>query len=115
MKLLLFVEPFLFLEVLEQLSSLHELHHKVNPNRGVETIFETNKEGVACAATPRRVCQQLDLGRLGSVLQSDNDPSFESQVFQDGCRRGVRIEAREKQGILVYIPREGRTCSTDAP
>jgi hypothetical protein len=29
------------------------------------------------------VCQQLELGRLGSVLQSDNGPSFESDVFQD--------------------------------
>ena len=44
---------------------------------------QANKEGATCAATLRRVCQQLDLDRLGSVLQSDNDPSFESDVFQD--------------------------------
>jgi hypothetical protein len=42
-----------------------------------------NKEGEQCANTLRCVCQQLDLDRLGSVLQSDNDPSFNSEVFQD--------------------------------
>ena len=52
-------------------------------SRYMVAIAQTNKEGVTCAATLRRVCQQLDLDRLGSVLQSDNDPSFESDVFQE--------------------------------
>ena len=52
-------------------------------SRYMVAIAQTNKEGVTCAATLRRVCQQLDLDRLGSVLQSDNDPSFESEVFQE--------------------------------
>ena len=52
-------------------------------SRYMVAVAQTNKEGATCAATLRRVCQQLDLDRLGSVLQSDNDPSFESEVFQD--------------------------------
>ena len=47
---------------------------------------QANKEGETCANTLRRVCQQLDLDRLGSVMQSDNDPSFNSEVFQDVVR-----------------------------
>ena len=43
---------------------------------------QTNKEGETCANKLRRVCQQLDLDRLGAVLQSNNDPSFNSEVFQ---------------------------------
>jgi transposase InsO family protein len=47
---------------------------------------QTNKEGEACASTLRCVFQQLDLDRLGFVLQSDNDPSFNSEVLQDMVR-----------------------------
>ena len=46
---------------------------------------QVNKEGEICANTLRRVylCQQLDFDKLDSVLQSDNDPSFNSGVFQN--------------------------------
>ena len=43
----------------------------------------TNKEGVTCARAVRRIAQQAGLREHGSVLQSDNDPSFMSDVVQD--------------------------------
>ena len=33
-----------------------------------------------------QIAQQANLREYGSVLQSDNDPSFESDVFQDAVR-----------------------------
>ena len=44
---------------------------------------QVNKEGGTCAYTLRRVCQHLELDRLESVIQSDNDMFFNSEVFQD--------------------------------
>ena len=45
-----------------------------------------NKEGVTCARALLQIAQQANLRQYGSVLQSDNDPSFESDVFQDAVR-----------------------------
>ena len=39
-----------------------------------------NKEGAACARAMLQIAQQANLRQYGSVLQSDNDPSFESDV-----------------------------------
>jgi hypothetical protein len=43
-------------------------------------------QGDPCANTLRHVCQQLDLDRLGSVLQSDNDPTSNSEVSEVGLK-----------------------------
>ena len=43
----------------------------------------TNKEGATCVRAVRRIAQQANLREHGSVLQSDNDPSFVSDIFQE--------------------------------
>ena len=42
-----------------------------------------NKEGITCAGAILQITQQANLREYGSVVQSDNAPSFESDVFQD--------------------------------
>ena len=46
-----------------------------------------NKEGVTCARAMRMIAQQANFRENGAnVLQSDNDPLFLSEVFQDALR-----------------------------
>ena len=43
-----------------------------------------NKEGVTCARVMHTIAQQINFRENGAnVLQSDNDPLFLSEVFQD--------------------------------
>jgi hypothetical protein len=71
-----------------------------------------NKERVTCARAMRTIVQLANLRENGAnVLQSDNDPSFLSEVFQDALNDADLKHVMSKTYTSTSQAKKWRGCN----